>query len=608
MNDPAPRGAASGGSSAIDLCVDDARPARETAIDCVRRFLHADVHARLRRRRGEEVRFALGIQASSPEIEAAASQQKAPAEQLIASYGERIEARLGGLGISAGRSEATVSSEPAAAGELQRIFATLLEQDLVYRAATGGAWYFRSGRFAERCERGLDRLEGWSSAAIEAQRRALDRVDGVELTATLLGAGELVIFTAAPELAERTEFIAVSPRHPGAESIVGAEAIEALGRDRAPVPAAQTALQAALPGVEGLLPVVLTPALDEWARATVSLGVPGELEAAASIAGRLRKGGGLPFRAHDRGRKPKPASRYGLTDLAASRRGAWGTPVPVVHCQACGAVPLPEGRAEVGSASSPCPRCGAAAEPDPGILSPGFEGMWTWLLGGDPAGDARRVLVSAGDGNRLLHQRIAAAIVDGADLEAEPERLFATAVAVAGIEAGASDGIGGVDELDALVARVGADVVRFALLDAASPGTSAGLFHHSVRHAERFLGELRAYAEPRLAAAGTIPDAVDPSTRLRRRLGAWCRIGEERMAGALDACDGKRATYQLTLLFRRIQDFEERATIEGELAEADREAVAFALARLATIAAPLVPGLAGELSAPDVAAVGSAAA
>lgn len=604
MSGSAPRGTAPGGPLATDICVDDARPARETAIDCVRRFLHADVHARFHRLRGDEVRFALGIQASSPEVEAAAAQQQAPAERLIGGYGERIGARLESLRIAADGDEARISSGPVAARELQRIFATLLERGLVYRA--GGTWFFRSSRYAERCERGLDRLAGWSEAAVEAQRRALDRVDGVELTATLLGAGELTIFTTAPELAERAEFIAISPRHPGVESIVGAEAVQALGRDRGPVPAVQTNLQAALSGVEGLLPVVLTPALDGWARASIALGVPDQAEAAGAIAGRLRKGGGLPFRAHDRGRKAKAASRYGLVDLAASRRGAWGTPVPVLHCPACGAVPLPDGHSGGTPAASSCPRCGAAAEPDPAVLAPGFEEMWSWLLSG-AEGETRRVLVSSGDGSRLLHQRIAASIADGSELEAGPEGAFATAVAVGRIEVGADDCVGGVEELDALVARAGADVARFALLDAASPSTTAGLFRHSIRHAERFLGELRAYAGPRLAA-GAIPDSVDPSSRLRRRLGAWCRIGEERMGAALEACDGKRATYQLALLFRRIQDFEERATVEGELAEPDREAVAFALARLAAIAAPLVPELAGELAAPAGAAVGSVAA
>jgi leucyl-tRNA synthetase len=600
MSEPAPRGGAPGGPSAIDLCVDYARPARETAIDCVRRFLHADVNARLHRQRGEEVSFALGIQASSPEIEAAATQQQAPAEQLIGSYRERIGARLESLGIGTGSDQARVTSEPAAARELQRLFATLLERDLVYRL--GGTWFFRSGRFAEWCERGLDRLAGWSPAAVEAQRRALDRVDGVELTATLLGAGELTIFTASPELAARAEFVAISPRHPGVERIVGAEALQALRRDRDPAAAVQTGIQAALAGVDGLLPVVLTRALDEWARATVSLGVPDQVEAAAAIAGRLQKGGGLPFRASDRGHKPRPASRYGLSDLAVSRRGAWGTPVPVLDCPACGPVPAPE----ASGIAAPCPRCGAAAEPDAGVLSPGFEGMWAWLLWG---GAGTRVLVGSGNGSRLLHQRIAAAVVAGTnfDAEPEPEETFATAVVVGGIEVGSDDRVGGVDELDALAARAGADVARFALLDAASPGTTAGLFRHSIRYAERFLGELRAYAEPRLAAAEA-PDAIDPSTRLRRRLNAWCRIGEERMAGALEACDGKRATHQLALLFRRIQDFEQRAAVDGELSEPDRAALAFALARLAAIAAPLVPELARELSSPAGAELGRVAA
>jgi len=585
------------------VLVDAARPARESGFDCVRRYLIADVQARFRRRGGEEVDFALGIQAPSAEIDAAAAQQGQPGERLIESYRERSCARLQGLEVSCDWERTSVSSATDSARHLQGIFTSLLERDLVYRV--GASWFFRSGRFAEWCEQGLERLSGWGPAAVEAQRQALDRVDGIELTATLLGAGELVLFTTSPDSAERAEFIAVSPRHPGAEAIVGAEALQALGRESGNSPAVQTALQAALPGVERLLPVVLTGALEERARATASLGVPEDDEAARLIAGRLRKGGGLPFRTHERGSKLRPASRYGLADLAVSRRGAWGTAVPVLHCRACGVVPLSDEAGATDSPSPPCPSCGAPAERDPGLLSPAFEAMWGWLPvggglgdGGSPASPGRLVLVSDGDGNRLLHQRIAAAVAAGSGPDAEPGSTEAIAVAavVGPVQVGAPDSLGSVAALDELVARIGADAVRFALLDAAGPSTAAGVFAHSIRHAERFLAELRDYAEPRLRASGPV-ESIDPATRLRRRLRAWCRIAAERTAAAHERLDGKRATYELALFLRRIEDFEERAAAEGELAAADRQAVAFALAIWAELAEPCIPRIATELSA-----------
>jgi leucyl-tRNA synthetase len=585
------------------VLVDEARPARESGFDCVRRYLVADLQARSRRRRGDEVAFALGIQAPAAEIDAAAVQQGQPAERLVESYRERICARLQALEVSCDWERTSVSSAADPAGDLQATFTMLLERDLVYRA--GGNWFFRSSRFAEWCEAGLDRLSGWGPAAIEAQRQSLDRVDGVELTATLLGAGELVLFTTSPGAVEGAEFIAVSPRHPGAEAIVGTAALEALGRERGGSPAVQTALQAALPGVERLLPVVLTNALEERARATASLGIPGEDEAARLIAGRLQKGGGLPFRTHERGGKLRPASRYGLADLAVSRRGTWGTAVPVLHCPACGIVPLSAEARQTDSAAPPCPSCGAPAERDPGVFSPEFEAMWGWLSldgGLDAGGSAgngavRRVLVSAGDGSQLLHQRIAAAVASGAGPDPEPggEEAF-TAVAVVGrVEVGAPDCVGSVAALDELATRIGVDAVRFALLDAAGPSTVAGVFAHSIRHAERLLAELRDYAEPRLRAAEPV-ESIDPTTRLRRRLRAWCRVAAERTDAALDRLDGKRATHELAIFLRRIEDFEERAAAAGELDSLDCQAVAFALASWAELAEPCVPGIAAELS------------
>ncbi|MET0559743.1 MAG: class I tRNA ligase family protein [Solirubrobacterales bacterium] len=586
------------------VLVDDVRPAREPGFDCVRRYLVADLQARFRRQRGDEVVFALGVQAPAAEIDAAAAQQGQPAERLIESYRQRICARLEGLAVSCEWERTSVSSATDQARELQAIFTMLLERDLVYRA--GANWFFRSSRFAGWCEHGLEQLAGWRQAAIEAQRRALDRVDGVELTATLLGAGELVIFTTTPAAVERAEFIAVSPRHPDVATIVGAPALQALDHQSSDAAAVQTALQAALPGVERLLPVVLTRALEERAHATASLGVPEEDEAARLIAGHLQKGGGLPFRTHERGGKLRPASRFGLADLAVSRRGAWGTAVPVLHCRACGAVPLSAEARASDSPSPPCPSCGGPAERDPGVLSADFEAMWRWLSagggglgeGGWPGGDgARRVLVSAGDGNRLLHQRIAAAVAAGSAPDSEPGQAeaFAVAAVVGRVEVGVPDCVGSVDALDELVSQIGVDAVRFALLDAAGPSTVAGVLAHSIRHAERFLAELRDYAEPRLRAVGPV-EPIDPSTQLRRRLRAWCRVGAERTSAALERLDGKRATHELTLFLRRIEDFEERAAAGGELDLLDRQAVAFALASWAEVAEPCLPEIASELA------------
>ena len=96
----------------------------------------------------------------------------------------------------------------------------------------------------------------------------------------------------------------------------------------------------------------------------------------------------------------KATVTYKLRDWSVSRQRYWGTPIPIVHCEKCGLVPIPEaelplilpkeiedfkpkGTSPLGSIDSfmnvNCPKCGMDARRDPDTMDTFVDSSWYFL-------------------------------------------------------------------------------------------------------------------------------------------------------------------------------------------------------------------------------------
>ncbi len=219
--------------------------------------------------------------------------------------------------------------------------------------------------------------------------------------------------------------------------------------------------------------------------------------------------------------------QYRIKDWGVSRQRYWGTPIPMVYCDVCGIVPVPErdlpvilpaGVKLTGQGQSPlanvpefvataCPRCGGAARRETDTMDTFFDSSWYFYRYTDPkiaTAPINREAVRywfavdqyiGGIEHAILHliyMRFFSKVMQDIGLVDFPEpvaRLFTQGMV---IKDGAkmSKSKGNVVDPTEICAKYGADTVRLYMLFAAPPEKDLEWSDAGIEGASRFLNRV----------------------------------------------------------------------------------------------------------------------
>jgi leucyl-tRNA synthetase len=323
-------------------------------------------------------------------------------------------------------------------------------------------WFFRITDYAQRLLDDFDLLESWPENVVTMQRNWIGRSEGAEV---VFRCDELdldfPVFTTRPDTLFGATFFVLAPEHPLVETLVaGTEqesavaeylkqtaktgAVERASEDR-PKTGVATGRTVANPVNGEEIPVFVADyVLMEYGTGAI-MAVPGhdlrdyEFAKAFDLAVKrviegvdpevARDDDGLPFpgdgpmvdsgefdgkgnrEAYDeilewlgKEGRGEPAVNYRLRDWLVSRQRYWGAPIPIVHCDGCGLVPVPEdqlpvllpeiedyapkGQSPLAAATdwveTECPECGKPARRETDTMDTFVDSSWYFLRYLDP--------------------------------------------------------------------------------------------------------------------------------------------------------------------------------------------------------------------------------
>ncbi len=343
--------------------------------------------------------------------------------------------------------DTVLANEQVVEGHCERCSAEAQKHELTQ-------WFFRITKYAQELLDDLDQLEHWPERVRTMQRNWIGRSEGALIRFPLEGRSEeLKVFSTRPDTIYGATFMVLAPEHPLVEQLTtpehqevvrayiasslveseikrqradraktgcftGSYAINPASSEKIPIWIADYVLMGYGTGA-----IMAVPAHDqrdlEFARKhqlpvipviAPGNGVPdGQTISEAFLNKGVMINSG-PFNGKPSG--PETIRKfiehferqgfgqrqvsYRLRDWLISRQRYWGTPIPMIHCEQCGIVPVPEEQLPVllpeveflgkkGLAEIPefyetnCPQCGGAARRDTDTMDTFVDSSWYYL-------------------------------------------------------------------------------------------------------------------------------------------------------------------------------------------------------------------------------------
>ena len=326
-------------------------------------------------------------------------------------------------------------------------------------------WFFKITDYAEELLADLDKLSGWPERVKTMQANWIGKSVGAYLEFPIVGMDEKVgVFTTRPDTVYGVTYVVLAPEHPltpqvttksrksAVETFIeevsneselertaedkpkrgiptGGKAINPFTGEEIPILIADYVLYeygtGAVMGVpahdtrdfvfaqQNKLPiktVIIPDGGDADAALTEAYTEPGVMVNSDDFDGTPSTQGKEKIIAKaEKDKTGKARVQYRLRDWLISRQRYWGVPIPVIHCEDCGAVPVPEKElpvelpedvtfsAQGGSplakleswVNVPCPSCGKAAQRETDTMDTFIDSSWYFLRYTDAKNDQK---------------------------------------------------------------------------------------------------------------------------------------------------------------------------------------------------------------------------